>query len=135
MKKSENIRTIEEAILRYLQPVFDKHFNLHTWAGVWAYENTGSAGSAFDKLLRHIPIVKFLSGEVSGYAGSDPWQAVCGLTIGISLKGEDLYFRLVVNQGKIVHLELEIDEISDAALEMDLSKEFGKQLTWLAVSS
>ena len=134
MEQNDNIHALEQALKDYLQPIFDKHFTLHTWAGIWADENIGTAGKTYDNLLSHLPAVNRISGEVDGYSGADPWQPVCGLSVQISLKGEDLFFNLIINRGNIENIELGLDDLSDEALELDLAKEFGKRLIFLALS-
>ena len=134
MKQNDNIHALEQALKDYLQPIFDKHFTLHTWAGIWADENIGTAGKTYDNLLSHLPAVYQIDGSVDGYSGADPWQPVCGLSVQISLKGEDLLFDLFINRGNIEYIELSLDDLSDEALELNLAKEFGKRLTLFALS-
>ena len=132
MEFNENKQAVEQALQDYLQPIFAKHFSLYTWAGIWADENIGTAGKTYENLLSHLPAVYEISGSVDGYSGADPWQPVCGLSVQISLKGTDLLFNLVINRGSIEDIELSLDDLSDEALELDLAKEFGKKLTFLA---
>jgi hypothetical protein len=134
MDKTENMAALERALKDYLQPIFDKHFTLETWAYIWAYKVFSNSSYVFDDLLGYLPAVYEIYG--SAYCGSDsnPWDAACEFWIGIGLKQHDLRLKVFINKGIVISVEPDEDELSDKAYELDLAKEFEKHLTWVALS-
>lgn len=134
MDQSENMAALERALKDYLQPILDKHFSLDTWAHIWAYEVYGTGSDVFDDLLSHLPAVYEIDGSAYCVGGSNPWDAACELSIGISLKGHELPLKVYINRGIVSSVEPAEDELPDEAYELNLAKEFEKHLTWLALS-
>jgi hypothetical protein len=134
MDQNENMAALEQALKDYLQPILDKHFTLETWARIWAYEVYGNRSDVFDDLLSQIPAVYEIDGSSYSAGGSNPWDAVCELSIGISLKGHELPLKAFINRGIVSSVEPAQDKLPDEAYELDLAKEFEKHLTWVALS-
>lgn len=135
MEKPENVQYFEQALEDYLQPVFDEHFSLRTWAGIWAAENLGFGGEVYDNLLGLLPAVDGIEGTVHGFVGVGAWDAVCELSVSISLKGDNYLFSVMVDRGNIMQVELLGEDFSDEFTDLDLAAEFEKKLTWVTLSS
>ena len=134
MKKNDNIKAFEQALKDYLQPILDEHFTLDTWAHIWAHDVYGTGSDVFDGLLRHLPACYEIDGSAYSSKGSNPWDAICELSIGVSLSGHELPFKVLVNRGIVVEVEVNYDEFPVDALDLDLVRKFEKHLTWVAVS-
>jgi len=134
MNQTENIQALEQKLKSHLQPLFDKHFTLETWASIWAQENLAVSGEPLADLLEQLPVVYEIDGSINSRSGESRWDPACELCIGIQLKDYELPFKIMVNRGKIEELYINSDEFPVESLEMDLASEFEKKLTWLALN-
>lgn len=136
MTREENIEAFETAIRDYLEPVFKEHFTLETWADIWAYEKYHVGGKVIKDLQRHLPAVDGLYATIDEFKCPDPWHAVCGFDVVVSLGGHEIPVNFCVNRGEIIHLEVEmyfLEDYPEVALELNLTKEFEKKQTWVAL--
>lgn len=134
-KEGEKFKPFADAVTAYLQPILDKHFTLETWAGIWAEETLGFGGNVFEKLQRVLPACSNIYGSVLGFSGESPWDAVCGLSMVISLKGYDLPLMAIIDRGTVVCVEPDEYDFPEEARELDLAREFEKKLTLIALSA
>lgn len=133
MTKDENIAGLKAALQAVLQPIFEDHLSLPTWAKVWVREEYGLKAGADKEISDLLAKAGLDFKSVWTWHGGSGWQAE--MTVQCELELNKLRFNLdiVALDGQIVSIDLDLKAAPESFFAVDLARALERKMTFEAL--